>query len=58
MNQTEVVFVAEFQGNPHTFHLTTATEELASKIHAAISENIGKSMAELGEVEIEQPLKH
>ena|ERR1700693_2106381 len=48
-----VTFHGEFGKNPHSYHYTASSETIASRIHAVIFANLGKTVADLGDLEIE-----
>jgi hypothetical protein len=48
-----VTFRGEFGKYPHSYHYKASSEKIASQIHAVILANLGKTVAELGDLEIE-----
>ncbi|HEY4838779.1 MAG TPA: hypothetical protein VIH72_09235 [Candidatus Acidoferrales bacterium] len=54
---SEVIFSGEFGGHVPTYHFFAADEKIAKKVRALIAENLGKTVAELGELEIEVEMK-
>lgn len=48
-----VTFRGQFEGHPHSYHYTAATEKIASRIQAVVAANMGKTVEELGEFELE-----
>jgi hypothetical protein len=53
LQNERVTFRGEFEGHPHSYHYKASTEKIASRIHAIVAANMGKTVAELGEFEIE-----
>jgi hypothetical protein len=48
-----VTFRGAFEGHPHSYHYKAATDNLASRIQTVIAANRGKTVAQLGDCEIE-----
>jgi|SRR5215469_16788885 len=48
-----VTFRGIFEGRPHSYLYVASDEKTAQKIHEAIAANQGKTLAQLGELEIE-----
>jgi hypothetical protein len=48
-----VTFRGQFKGHPHSYHYQASSEEIANQIHEVVAANIGKTIVELGEFEIE-----
>ena len=48
-----VTFRGEFEGHPASYHYKASSEKIASQIHTIVGTNMGKTVAELGEFEIE-----
>jgi hypothetical protein len=47
-----VTFVCSFEGNDHTYDFEAPDKEAAFQIEKTLKENIGKSLFEIGEIEI------
>jgi hypothetical protein len=53
LNKTTVTFQGQFGGHSHSYHYKAPSEKIANQIHNLVAANIGKTVAELGEFEIE-----
>jgi hypothetical protein len=48
-----VTFRGTFEGNPSSYHYVAPSEQTAERIHRAIAANLGKTVSELGDLEVE-----
>jgi len=48
-----VTFRAIFGGDTHSYHYKAESRKIALQLHSAIEENPRKTVAELGELEVE-----
>ena len=48
-----VTFCGLYEGHLHSFHYQAASEKIALQVQTLVGENLGKTVAELGELEIE-----
>jgi hypothetical protein len=48
-----VTFLAELGKYPHSYNYKASSEKIATQIYAVISANLGKTVAELADLEIE-----
>jgi len=48
-----VTFVCEFEGKEHTYDLEVKNDELARKLEKVLRANVGKSIMQIGFLEIE-----
>lgn len=48
-----VKFTAMFEGHPHLYEFKASSARIASQIHSIVSTNIGKTVADLGDFDIE-----
>jgi hypothetical protein len=53
VNGSSVAFVCEFEGKEHSYDLDLKNEDLAWKIEKLLRANIGKSIMQIGFLEIE-----
>jgi hypothetical protein len=53
LNGTTVTFRAKLEDHPHSYDVKASSEQIANQIHNVVAANIGKTVAELGEFEIE-----
>jgi hypothetical protein len=53
LSNAMVTFRGEFGKYPHSYHYKASNEKIASQIYAVISTNLGKTVAELADLEIE-----
>ena len=51
----QVTFKCEFEGKPHSYDLKVTDASLATSIEKELRENIGRSVMEIGELEIPEP---
>jgi hypothetical protein len=50
---TSVTFRGTFRGAPHSYHFVAPNEKIAEKVHEVIGGNLGKTVSQLGDLEIE-----
>ena len=48
-----VTFRAQLDDQPHSYHYKAPSEKIANQIHNIVAANIGKTVAELGDFEVE-----
>jgi hypothetical protein len=53
MQNRIVTFRGAFEGHPNSYHYKATTTEIATRLEAVIAANLGKTVAELGDCEIE-----
>lgn len=53
LREKSVTFRAAFDGQSHSYHYKAENEKIATQILAVIAVNIGKTVAQLGELTIE-----
>lgn len=53
LNGTTVTFRGEFEDHTHSYVYKASSEKIGNQIHNVIAANIGKTVAKLGEFEIE-----
>lgn len=53
----QVIFSGEFGGHMSTYHFFAADKKIAQKVRALIAENLSRTVAELGDLEIEVETK-
>ena len=49
---SQVTFKCEFEGKPHSYDLKVTDASLAARIEKELRENIGRSVTEIGELEV------
>jgi len=57
LNGKQVIFSGEFDGHRVMYHFFATDEKIAAKVHAVVSENLGKTVAEIGALEMEVEAK-
>jgi hypothetical protein len=58
VNKSMVTFRSEFEGHSHSFHYKASGKTIALEIHSVLEKNLGKTVAELGDLEIEALDRH
>jgi len=53
LDGTSITFRAQYDDAPHSYHYYASSEKIANQIHNVVAANMGKTVAELGEFEIE-----
>ena len=53
LQNRRITFKGEYEGHPHSYHYKASTGKIASRIQAILAANMGKTVAELGECEVE-----
>jgi len=53
LREKSVTFRAIFDGQSHSYHYKAENERIAERIHAVVTANIGRTVAELGDLGIE-----
>jgi hypothetical protein len=53
VSNRQVTFHGQFRGQSHSYHYFAPSARIAESVHAAIAGNLGKSVFELGDLEIE-----
>ena len=48
-----MTFRAKFEGHEHSYHCFTENEKIASRIREEVLANVGRTVNELGDLEIE-----
>jgi hypothetical protein len=49
----EVTFHGKFEGHQHSYHYFAESEKIAARIREAVFANVGRTVSDLGELEIE-----
>ena len=53
LDETRIMFKGEFKGSANSYHYKAENKKIASQIQTIIGANIGKTVAQLGEFEID-----
>jgi hypothetical protein len=53
LRERTVTFRGIFEGQSHSYHYKAKNEKIALEIQAVIQKNVGKTVAQLAELEIE-----
>jgi len=51
--ESAVTMQGDFMGRPHSYHYHAPSDEVADRVHKIVAQNLGKTVRELGELEIE-----
>jgi hypothetical protein len=53
LRENALTFRCIFNGDSYSYHYFAESEKIARQLHALVQKNIGKTVAELGDLEIE-----
>ena len=51
--ETSVTMRGDFEGRSHSYHYHAPNKTIAERVHKIVAQNLGKTVRELGEFEIE-----